>query len=80
MVTSLCLGLLNSYPLDNVVMNMRLVVNEHIDKASLWGYFDGSVAGMPQICGDGGILYISDEHFSHFLLDWGWVLINLLSS
>ena len=46
-VTSLCLGLLNSYPLDNRVMNMRLVVNELIDKASPWGYFDGSAAGMP---------------------------------
>ena len=46
-VTSLCLGLLNSYPLDKRVMNIRLVVNEHINKASPWGYFDGSAAGAP---------------------------------
>ena len=65
-VTSLCLGLLNSYRLDNIVMNMRLVVNELIDKTSLWGYFDGSTAGMPHICGADGILYISDEHFFTF--------------
>ena len=52
LVSSLCLGLLNSYPLDNRVMNMRLVVNEQIDKASPWGYFDGLASGMPQICGD----------------------------
>ena len=66
MVSSLCLGLLNSYPLDNRVMNIRLVVNEHIDKASSWGYFDGSTAGVPQICGAGGILFLSDEHFFTF--------------
>ena len=65
-VSSLCLGLLNSYPLDNRVMNIRLVFNEHIDKASPWGYFDGSTAGVPQICGASGILYLSDEHFFTF--------------
>ena len=26
------------------------------------GFFDGSAAGIPQTCGAGGILYISDEH------------------
>ena len=52
-------------------MNMRLVVNEHIDKASPWGYFDGSAAGVPQICGAGGILYISDEHFFTFSVGLG---------
>ena len=33
-VSSLCLGLLNSYPLDNRALNIRMVVNEQIDKAS----------------------------------------------
>ena len=47
MVTSLCLGLLSSYPLDNRALNIRMVVNEQIDKASPWGYFDGSAAGVP---------------------------------
>ena len=47
-------------------MNIRMVVNEHIDKASPWGYFDGSAAGVPQICGAGGIQYLSDEHFFTF--------------
>ena len=40
-----------------------MISSEQIDKAVPWGYFDGSVAGSPQICGAGGILYISDEHF-----------------
>ena len=62
MVTSLCLGLLHAYPLDNRVLNLRMVVNEQIDKESAWGYFDGSAAGVPQICGACGILYLSDEH------------------
>ena len=61
-VTSLCLGLLHAYPLDNRVLNLRMVVNEQIDKESAWRYFDGSVAGVSQICGVGGILYLSDEH------------------
>ena len=30
------------------------------------GYFDGSVAGVPRICGVGGLLYISDEHYFTF--------------
>ena len=59
-VSSLCLGLLNSYPLDNRALNIRIVVDEHIDKASPWGYFDGSAAGVPRICGAGGLLYLSD--------------------
>ena len=66
MVTSLCLGLLSAYPLDKRALNLRMVVNEQIDKESPWGYFDGLATGVPQICGAGGILYLSDEHFFAF--------------
>ena len=52
--------------MDNRALNIRMVVNEQIDKASPWRYFDGSTAGEPQICGAGGILYLSDEHFFTF--------------
>ena len=63
MVTSLVLGLLSAYPLDNRTLKLRMVVNEQIDKESpQWGYFDGSAAGIPQICGGNGILYLTDEH------------------
>ena len=61
-VSSLCLGLWNSYPQDNRSLNIRLVVEEIIDKSSPWGYFDGSAVGVPHICGAGGLLYISNEH------------------
>ena len=54
-------------------MNIRFVVEEIINKSSPWGYFDGSAAGVPQICGAGGLLYISDEHYFTFTagLDMG---------
>ena len=71
LVTSLVLGLLNAYPLDNITLKLRVVVNEQIDKESPWGYFDGSTAGVPQICGAGGILYLSDQHFFTFFSWFG---------
>ena len=70
-VTSLCLVLLNAYPLDNRVLNLRMVVNEQIDKESAWGYFDGSAVGVPMICGAGGILYLSNEHSFTFSASLG---------
>ena len=51
--------------------NLRMVFNEQIDKSSLWGYFDGSTAGIPQICGVGGILHLSDEHSFAFFAGIG---------
>ena len=66
LVTSLCLSLLNAYPLDNRITNIRRVVIEQIDKSVPWGFFDGSTAGIPQTCGAGGILYLSNEHFFTF--------------
>ena len=48
-----------------------MVVNEQIDKEFAWGYFDGSTAGAPHICGASGILYLSDQHFFTFLVGLG---------
>ena len=62
---------MHAYPLDNRVLNIRMVVNEKIDKESAWAYFDGSATGVPQICGAGGILYLSDEHFFTFSVGLG---------
>ena len=39
---------------------------EEIDKSYAWGYFDGFAAGDPMICGAGGILFISDNHYVSF--------------
>ena len=47
-------------------MNIRLVVNEHIDNSYPWAYFDCSAARNPQICGAGGILFLTDGHFFTF--------------
>ena len=59
-------------------MNIRLVAKEIINKSnSLWGYFDGSTAGEPQICGVGGLLYISNEHYFTFLAGLGVGTNNL---
>ena len=48
-----------------------MITSEQIDKAVPWGYFDGSAAGSPHICGARGILYISDEHFFTFSVGLG---------
>ena len=71
LVTSLVLGLLSVYPLDNRPLKFRRIVNEQIDKESPWGYFDGSAGGVPQICGAGGILYLSEEHSFAFFTSLG---------
>ena len=42
---------------------IRSIFVEFIDKSFAWGFFDGSVAGEPKICGAWGMLYISNEHY-----------------
>ena len=39
---------------------------EVIDKTYAWSFFDGFVAGVLNICGAGGMMYISDDHFFSF--------------
>ena len=56
LVSSFSLGLLNSYPQDNSVLNIMNVVEENIDTSYPWGYFDGSAARDPQIYGARGLL------------------------
>ena len=58
---------MRSLPQDSLVVNIRSIDVEDIDKSYPGGYFDGSSAGDPKICGAGGMIYISDEHF-FFLL------------
>ena len=60
------MGLLQSYPQDKIVLNIKNVVEEIIDNLFSLGYFDGSTAGDPKICGAGGNLFISDGHFFSF--------------
>ena len=56
---------MSSFPQDKII-RIRLVVEEVIDKSYPWGYFDGLATGDPKICGAGGLLYISDEHYFTF--------------
>ena len=64
-VSSFCLGCLSSFPQDKII-RIRHVVEEVIDKSYPWGYFDGSAAGDPKICGARGLLFISDDHYFTF--------------
>ena len=65
------MGLLNSYPKENDVFKIRITTEENIDKSNPWGYFDGSAAGDPHICGVGGILFIKDDHYFTFKVGLG---------
>ena len=53
-------------------MRIREVVAEVTDKTYPWGYFDGSASGDPKICGAGGVLFISDDHFYTFKAGLGF--------
>ena len=70
-VSSLCLGCLNSFPQDKII-RIRQVEAEVIDKTYPWGYFDGLASGDPKICGVGGVLFISDDHFYTFKAGLGF--------
>ena len=50
---------------------------EVIDKTFPWGYFDGSASRDPKICGAGGVLFISEDHFLLSKLVWALELILL---
>ena len=53
------LGVLRFIPQDHIFLKTKMIVEEPIDKSFPWGYFDGSVVGVPRICGTGGIIYFS---------------------
>ena len=67
-VSSYSLGMMKNIPQSNSVVSIKTIFVEDIDKTYAWGYFDGSAAGDPKICGAGGMLFISDTHF--FLSKW----------
>ena len=58
--------MLQFIPRDNIVIKTRLVVEETIDKTFPWGYFYGSALGDPKVCGVGGIIYFSEDHYVSF--------------
>ena len=54
------------------MVRIRSIVEEVIDKSFPWGYFDRLGAGDPKICGAGGLLFISDEHYFTFKAGLGY--------
>jgi len=65
-VSSYSLGMIKNLPQSLPVVSIRSIFVEDIDKTYAWGYFDGSAAGDPMICGAGGVLFISDIHYVTF--------------
>ena len=65
-VSLFSMGLLKSFSRDDLVVKIKIVSVDNIDKTYPWGYFNGFVALDPKICGDGGMIYISDEHYFSF--------------
>ena len=58
--------MLKNIPQKNSVVLIRTIFVEVIDKTFAWGFFYGSAAGDPKICGVGGMLFLSDVHFFSF--------------
>jgi len=65
-VSSSSLGLIKNFPQISPVVSIRSIFVESIDQSFAWGYFDGSAAGDPLICGAGGIVFLSDIHSVSF--------------
>ena len=53
------------------MVRIRFIVVEEIDKSYPWGYFDGSATGEPKLCGVGGLIYITDQHFFSYKVGLG---------
>ena len=65
-VSSFSLGMMRNIPQKQSVVSIRNIFVEFIDKTYAWGFFDGSTIGDPNICGAGGMLYLSVDHFFTF--------------
>ena len=70
-VSSFSMGMLKVLSQKSSVASIRSISVEVIDKTFAWGFFDGFAAGEPNICGAGGMLYISDGHFFSFKASLG---------
>ena len=67
-ISSYCLSMMKNLPQSIPVVPIRTILVEDIDQSYAWGYFDGSAAGDPMICGVGvfctfpiGIIYPSKQ-------------------
>ena len=55
----------------------KLIWELVIDKSSCWRFFYGAFQGSNQLCGLGGIIYFSDNHYLTFKATIGWGTNNL---
>ena len=58
--------MLSTFPQSQSVVRIRVVVAEVIDKSYPLGYFNGSAAGDPKLCGARGVIFINDQHYFTF--------------
>ena len=77
-VSLFSLGPMNSFSQNNLVVKIRSIDVEIIDKSLPWGYFDGSAVGEPKRCRAVDMLFISDEHYFSFKDGLGFGTNNLV--
>ena len=58
--------MLRNLPQKHSMAATRNIFVEDVDKTYAWGFFDGSAIRDPHICGAGGMLYLSVDHFFTF--------------
>ena len=77
-VSSYSLGMMKNILQSNSVVSIRTIFVEVIDKTLSWGFFDGSAAHDPKICGSRGMLFLSDAHFFYFKARLGMATTNFV--
>ena len=60
------------------MLKIIIITEEIIDKSNPWGFFDGSTADDPHLCGAEGILFIKDDHYFSFKVGLGIGTNNLV--
>ena len=49
--------------METTILKIRIISGEVIDRNNSWGFFDGSALGNPKVCGVGGILFLTVDHY-----------------
>ena len=75
-VSCYSLGMLRNLLQKHSVVASRNIFVEDVDRTYAWGFFDGSAVEDPHICGAGGMLYLSVDHFFTFKAGLGMGTIN----
>ena len=57
--------------METIVLKIRIISKEVIDRNKSWGFFYGSALGNPKVCGAGGILFLKADHYITFKVGLG---------